>query len=153
MAVTSIKAIRNKTPYPMAFRKLEDASDAGVIPPHHISHNEVWVPWCNDAQQFSAKVLIIDVNEHWRAYVWQRDKVVYYCRGQIGFSTGQPYSSPPKKMVKPIPIAAVPPHDFGNGVPIPGVSAIGGDRVLDVIAYPNHNYTVSNFFNLHMIPK
>lgn len=148
MTATIIKGIWNLTPYWVAFRKLEDPEKIeGRVPPGQSLAHEISVPLVNDGAEFSQKVLIVDVNQRWRAFVWQKGEVVYYRRGPIaGVDRGIPYNEPARRFVLDVPAQPVDAGHFVDGVPIPGVSVIGGDRILTINHYPGQRLTT--FFDV-----
>jgi hypothetical protein len=149
MGVTSIKKIINQTEFHVAFRKLQDSSDAGFISPGSYIDNEVWIPWCDDSSQFSSNVLILEINEDIKFYIWQKGDTVFYCK-TTPFSTGQPYNGILKYPIKPIPNSPADPNIFSYGQPIPGIAHVDGNRALKIYSYPNQNLVLKNYFDIYL---
>ena len=149
MGVTSIKQIVNQTKYPVSFLKLEDVSNRGVIQPRGFITKEVWIPWCDNASQFSSKTLILEINEDLRLYIWQRGDVVYYSKVPVkSFSTQQPYKESVKPAIHPLLPQLVAGDIFNRGTPIPGFAKVDGDRVLQIIEKPVH--LLINYFDVYL---
>lgn len=149
MGVTSIKLFVNQTEYHVAFRKLEDQSDCGLIPPGYQHNNEVWIPWCDNPSQFSSKALIIEINEAMQIYVWQRGNSVYYYKS-VPMSIMQPYVGQVKYPIRSIPNAKANPNIFNSGQLVPGASQVDGNRILRIVSYPNQNQVLRNYFDIFL---
>lgn len=149
MSVTSIRNIVNQSEFPVVFLKLENTEDHGIIYPGQVNYNEVWIPWCDNAVDFSRKVLILEVNGDMRFYIWQSGPGVYYHQAPVkAFSTGQPYAS----IAKPpqlIPYVAVNPQLY-KGQLIPGVSAVGGNRRLTIMRTYKPNAVLNQYFTINL---
>jgi len=152
MAVTNIKGIRNRTPFWVAFRKLEDPQkNVGKVAPGESLAHEIWIPWVNDGLEFAKKVLIVDVNQRWRAYIWQKGDYIFYRRGPAsGPETGFPYHEPPRTIVQDVPLGLADSKYFVEGVPIPGVSVIRGDRILTIHHIPGRRLPLTSFFDVSL---
>lgn len=151
MSVTSIKSIINQTGFGISFLKLENVEDNGIIHPGLTSYNEVWIPWCDNAEQFSQKALVVQVNNDLRFFIWQSGPLIYYNQAPVKeFSTGQPYIGllkPPQ----PVPYVAIP-SQYYKPKQIPGLASIGGDRKLIVMRTNKHNAVLNQFFTISLMP-
>lgn len=149
MSVTAIKAIENQSRFPVAFLKLENTEDHGIIFPGQINYNEVWIPWCDDALQLSQKVFIVEVNNDLRFYIWQTGPAVYYYHSPIKpLSTGQPYPGIPKQP-QLVPYVAVDPKFFKPQL-VPGVSTVGGNRKLIIRETLKPNALLNQYFTISL---
>lgn len=149
MGVTSIKLLVNQTEFHVSFRKLEDQSDCGFIPPGYQNNNEIWIPWCDNPSQFSSKALIIEINEAMQIYVWQRGNSVYYFKS-VPISTMQPYVGLVKHPIRLIPLAKANPSIFSSGQIVPGASQVNGNRILRIVSHPNQNQVLKNYFDIFL---
>lgn len=151
MSVTSIKAIVNHSEFPVTFLKLENTEDHGVIYPGQVNYNEVWIPWCDNAEAFSQKALIIEVNNDLRFYIWQSGAAVYYHQSPIKELTiGQPYAAIPK-YPQLVPYAALNQKLYKPNL-IPGLSAVGGDRRLTILRTFKPKAVLNQFFTINLYP-
>lgn len=110
--VTSIKEIRNRTSHEVIVRKTDYAFTAAgphiqeeTIPSRGVFNGDFWIPWADNADQFSESHLTISVNGTVIAWIWQSGEYVR-------FNTIQRF--------------------INNARVVPGISRSGGNRRLIV---------------------
>lgn len=120
--VTNIKEVVNRTPHTIELRKWDtpwggaapNYETTGPIPANGVYSGAMWIPWANNADEFSEHAMEIKVNGNAIAQIWQSGEYVRSKRSAERFSSNAPR--------------------------IPGASLAGGDRKL-VVAMSN-NQTV-----------
>ncbi len=83
MGVTAIKAILNRTDKMVEFRKREDVHDTISLDPGQAQVVDVYIPWCDNQQQFDERVIEIRfLTTDEVLYIWQsKGKIRYSFNG------------------------------------------------------------------------
>ncbi len=83
MAITGIQSINNLSPYVFTFTNTEQSALRIVVPSYNCTNaNNTWIPWCDNANQFSQHHLLLSSSfKEISIVIWQSGNNILYSLG------------------------------------------------------------------------